>query len=260
MYRIIISYDGTNYHGWQSQEGLPTVAQTMQDSFMAVFGFPIQLYAASRTDAGVHARAQVATFKSALNIDLASMKFAWNNRLPQDIHIRSIKVVGDDYSPHANIIYKKYRYYLFTQRPSPYMARYGWHISSLCTLEKLQEALTIFVGTHDFRAFSKGDERGDDTIRTIDSIEIVKLTKIPGYKITVKGPKFLRHMIRRIVGATVAYALRGTITTDYLHSILMQKTTCPMLPTAPAHGLVLYKIRYTLNPKIVTPHRGIPND
>ncbi|HSW74108.1 MAG TPA: tRNA pseudouridine(38-40) synthase TruA [Candidatus Limnocylindria bacterium] len=243
-YKAIIAYDGSNYHGWQVQPDHPTIARTLQNTFATVFGESIQLAGVSRTDAGVHARGQVASFTSALNLDVETMRWAWHNRLPGDIILRSLEVVPDDHNIYADVLQKTYHYYIFTTRPMPFMHRYGWHVPQQLDRQKLHDALQVFVGTHDFRAFTSLDEDEVDTVRTVDSIMVHFHEQRKMYKITVKGPSFLRYMIRRMVGAGVAVALRSSLTPAHVQAVLERKNPDHHLPNAPAQGLVLYKVAY----------------
>jgi tRNA pseudouridine38-40 synthase len=243
-YKIIVAYDGTAYHGWQVQKELPTVAGTLQSTFSQVFGQEISILGASRTDAGVHALGQVATFNSALVIAPNSMLHAWSNSLPADIVIRLLEETASDFNPHQYVHYKTYQYHFFLSRPLPFVARYGWFYHYPVNLEKLHACLQTFVGTHDFRSFCTGDEMGEDTIRTINSISLEYLEQYNAYRITVRGERFLHHMIRRIVGAALDVAARKVLSSEYLQQVLLEKNPEQALTNAPAQGLLLAEIVY----------------
>lgn len=244
-YKLIVAYDGTDYHGWQYQQGLPSITQELQDSFFRVFKKKIIILGASRTDAGVHALGQTAIFNTDFVIDSQRLKFAWNNSLPSSITIRSIEC-NDAFNPFENVVQKTYGYHFFTQRPLPMYHRFGWHVDPNIDLKKLNTLLQIFIGTHDFRSFCTGtdDELPRGTIRTIDSIDLEYLPRFKAHKITVKGQKFLRHMIRRIVGACIVGAARPDITKEHICAMLNAKNPAQTLPNAPAKGLMLYRIEY----------------
>lgn len=244
-YQLIIAYDGTGYCGWQVQKDKPTIAQTLQDTFAHIFSTPITIIGVSRTDAGVHAQGQIATFTTNRIIaDPDKIKYAWNNLLPGSILIKQLEMVPLTYNQFNNIAHKAYWYHLFLQKPSPLVSRYGWHVRSGISMEKLHQALQVFVGTHDYRLFVTDDDREDDTIRTIDRIDIVYDHEKNAYKIIVIGPKFLRHMIRRIIGASVEVALRADLSVDCLTMMLTHHTITRTLVSAPAHGLMLHSIVY----------------
>ena len=242
-YKIIVSYDGTDYYGWQVQAGHPTVAGVLQDTFQEVFGTQIHIAGSSRTDAGVHALGQTAVFNTDLAIAPDQLHFAWQNILPPAILIRSIEEVPLDWNPRHNVKQKTYYYHFFQERPLPFGARYGWYYRYPVNIDKLKQALEVFVGTHDFRSFCTGDEY-ENTVRTIDAIDVEWIAEFNVYRISVKGPGFLRYMIRRIVGACLEVASRDTLTINDLKIALDQKNPLQLLPTAPAHGLLLYKVVY----------------
>ena len=246
-YKLIIAYDGTRYHGWQAQKELPSVAGTMQDSFKKIFKREVIVRGASRTDAGVHALGQVAIAKTDLTIDAEQLKYAWNNRLPADIIIRSIQRVDENDNIYANITAKTYYYHFFLERPLPFVQNYGWYIHNPVGIEKLKAGLQIFVGTHDFRSFCSSEDTRENTIRTIHSIRVEQFKKWGIYRIVVHGPAFLRHMIRRIAGAALTVAYRQDLPISTLKEALEEKNPVQILPNAPPHGLLLYKIKYGKN-------------
>lgn len=244
QYKIIIAYDGSDFCGWQQQPDQQSVIQTLQDTFCTVFKKPIKLVGVSRTDAGVHALGQVATFKTDVQIEPNIMLHAWNNLLPSTIVIRTLQVVDGSFFLHNNIDYKLYHYYFSLERPLPFFHKYCWYVWYKADIEKLKKGLQFFVGTHDFRSFSTGDDRGDDTVRTIESIKLDYFKKYKMYRITVKGKKFLRYMIRRIVGACIEVAYRDDLSVECLPQALQKKNPRQTLLNAPPHGLMLRKIVY----------------
>jgi tRNA pseudouridine38-40 synthase len=157
--------------------------------------------------------------------------------------IRSLCAVTDDYNPFAQIAYKIYRYHFCLEQPSPSRARYQFHVRKKINLDHLHTTLQLFVGTHDFRSFCTGNEY-EDTVRTINSIGLQGPKRYTTYRIEIRGPGFLRYMIRRIVGASLAAAHNPSITDAQVREILERKNPCHPLPKAPAHGLVLHKVVY----------------
>lgn len=241
-YKITIAYDGTTYVGWQYQPNKIAIINVLQNTFKKLFGLDIHLLGSSRTDSGVHAVGQVARFSVDMLIEPHKMLFAWNNILPCDIVIRDLQVINSDFNPR-NVIQKIYYYHFFLNRPLPFVSRYGWHITQSLDLEKLRNCLRIFVGTHDFRSFCTGYDK-ENTIRTIDSIELKYIRQFKCYQIAVKGKGFLRHMVRRIVGASVAIALEKERSIDELIQALNDKDPQQCFFTAPACGLMLRKVIY----------------
>jgi tRNA pseudouridine38-40 synthase len=242
-YKIIVAYDGTDYAGWARQEHMVGIVNVLQQTFEKGFKAPISVRGASRTDASVHALGQVATFLTDLAVQPERMIRAWNNLLPSAIMIRSLEPVPYEYNVHAKVAEKTYWYHISEKRPVPMVGRFVWQVPRPIDYTLLNEALQVFVGTHDFRSFSTGYDR-ETTIRTINSITLEPLTRFGVMRIVVKGPTFLHHMVRRMVGAAVDVASRDELSVDTIVQALAAKNPQQMLPNAPGHGLVLYHITY----------------
>ena len=243
-YKLVVAYDGSDYSGWQAQDHKPSVAQALNDAFKQVFKTEMRVLGASRTDAGVHALGQVVRIKTDLAIPVDRIKFAWNNTLPCDIVIRSIQLVDDSVNPFCNVVQKTYFYHFFLERPLPFLQRYGYYYRYNVDMDLLRQALQFFVGTHDFCSFKSSEDVRTNTIRTIDFINLEYIKRYKVYRITVKGQKFLRHMIRRIVGASLAIASRPGYTVAMLKDVMDKCDPGHILPNAPGKGLLLYKIIY----------------
>jgi tRNA pseudouridine38-40 synthase len=247
-YQIIVAYDGTNYHGWQLQPKLPSIISVLQNSFQTIFGSPIKMIGASRTDAGVHAHGQVAMFMTDLIIDTERMLFAWNNRLPADIVIRSINITHPRFHPFYNVERKVYHYHIFTEQPSPFLQRFGTYYQKKIDISLLHKALHLFIGTHDFTSFCAADSQSPSKVRTITDISIEYIPEWNAYRIIITGNSFLRYMIRRIVGAAIKVATTPAITVEYIQHVLHAKNPNHALPTAPAKGLTLHEVIYKQEP------------
>lgn len=243
-YKLVIAYDGSDYFGWQGQVDRPSVVQTLENAFKLVFKKEITVLGASRTDAGVHAVGQVARVKTDLEIATSTLQWAWNNALRNGIVIRSLECVEDSFNPFCDVVQKTYYYHFFLERPLPFMQRYGYYFPFKTDTELLKKALECFVGTHDFVAFRSSEDQRKDTIRKIDSISLEYIKRYNVYRIIVKGQKFLRHMIRRIVGASLTVASRSGFSIENIKSVMKSGNPAHTLANAPAHGLLLYKIRY----------------
>ncbi len=239
---MVISYDGTSYHGWQRQPVVPTIAGELERSFKTVFKKDISIVGASRTDAGVHALGQVARFFLESPLPERQLSFAWNNVLPPAILIRSLIEVPELFHPQRAVVQKIYQYYIFPQRPLPVYARYGYFSGKL-DQDKLCAGLQYFVGTHDYRSFCTGHE-AESTIRSIHSIEVTSLSSYGALRITVIGPGFLRYMIRRIVGACIDIASSPSRSLEELPCALAERDPRQNLHVAPSCGLVLRSIQY----------------
>ncbi len=254
-YKLIIAYDGSAYSGWQAQDHEPSVAGALNAAFKKVFKSDMRVLGASRTDAGVHALGQVARIQTDLAIPAEKLKWAWNNALPADVSIRSLELVDaapsealregrDTFNPFCNVTQKIYHYHFFTERPLPFIQRYGYLYPYKIDFAVLNTALQIFVGTHDFASFRSSEDTRENTVRTIDAISLEYLPRYKAYRITVIGQKFLRHMIRRIVGASLCVATKGHSALSLLQKTLDARNPAHTLPNAPAQGLMLYKIIY----------------
>ena len=164
--------------------------------------------------------------------------------MPADIFIRSLERVHENFNPFCYVKQKIYYYHFFLERPLPFVQRYGYYYPYPTDIDLLNKALQCFMGTHDFAAFRSSEDTRADTVRTIDMITLEYFKRYNVYRITVKGQKFLRHMIRRIVGASLAIASRPGVTLNMIHDIMQKRNPAHTLPNAPAQGLVLYKIIY----------------
>jgi tRNA pseudouridine38-40 synthase len=243
-YRLIVSYDGSSYCGWQAQKKQKSIEQTLKSSFQHAFKQPVFLWGASRTDAGVHALGQVVSVQTPLNVHSEDIKRAWNNVLPNDIVICNADHMQSLFNPYRNVDKKTYHYHIFTSRPTPFMERYGWFVPRTINIEKLKACLQIFVGKHDFRSFVMAQDKRTSSIRTIFSITLEQRGDFEGYTIAIVGNAFLRHMVRRIVGASLGVALDKGRKCIELEEALAQKDPRQHYLTAPAKGLMLYKIDY----------------
>jgi tRNA pseudouridine38-40 synthase len=244
-YKITLAYDGTLYSGWQQQPNLPSVFETLNRTFQDTFKTDVHLLGASRTDAGVHALGQVVRCIMPLEIPAQRLMVALNNNLPGDIHVRAVELISESFHPWYNVASKTYYYHFFTERPLPFIARYGWHYQKPLDFTKLEAALAQFVGTHDFRSFCCAQEKRDDTVRTINAISLHYLRRFNMYRIRVTGQKFLQHMIRRIVGASMQIASDPKMSVYSLQKVLAEKNPNQRLMNAPAQGLLLRSIIYT---------------
>lgn len=243
-YKLTIAYDATGYYGWQAQVNKPSIAHTINQAFTRAFKKEMRVLGTSRTDAGVHALGQVARAKTDLIIDSERLRWVWNNSLPSEIMIRSLEVVDDSFNPFHDIEQKIYCYHFFLDRPFPFIQRYGYFYPYKIDRDLLQQALQFFIGTHDFASFRSVHDTRENTIRTIDEINLEYFKRYNVYRITVKGQKFLRHMIRRMVGAALSVATRGEGGIQLLQDVMKAKNPAHTLPNAPAQGLMLYKIIY----------------
>ncbi|MBN2266957.1 MAG: tRNA pseudouridine(38-40) synthase TruA [Candidatus Babeliaceae bacterium] len=252
QYTLCIAYDGSAYQGWQEQADDRTIAGTIRKTFERVFQHPISLVGSSRTDAGVHALGQIARITTPLDLAPATMKRAFNNSLPNDIHIRTLERTLASFHPQHNVQEKIYWYHVFTERPLPGFARFGnWHPYRLRP-ELLKESLNRCVGTYDFWSFSSEPQTEKSTC-TILHANLIHFPHANTYRIVIGGNRFLYHMIRRIVGMGLLIASAPDRTPDEMDYALTKRIPRERIPTAPPEGLILRRIRYNETPKTPAP-------
>jgi len=251
--RLLIEYDGTNYRGWQSQRGGGTVQDIITEAVSAICGEGARLAAASRTDAGVHALGQVASFTtlSALSADV--IRRALNATLPRDIRVLGSEEADPSFHPRYSALSKSYYYVIsMGNTHSAFMDRYCWTIPHMLDLDSMREAASVLCGEHDFSSFMGAGCSSKHQVRAISSVDVDLLREIPFMTAAIKGGfiririeanAFLRHMVRNIVG-TLVEAGKGRIAPSTMGGILQSRDRTKAGPTAPAKGLFLEKINY----------------
>lgn len=246
-FKVVLAYDGTDFFGWQKQPEVVTVSSILEKTFLNAFGQPINLIGSSRTDRGVHALCQVATFRcDNSNIPHDKIKPAWNALLPGSILIRDISVVDDNFHPCFGVAQKTYYYHLFFKRPQPFVARYGWRYDFIdkVDVDQFYKSLQLYVGEHDFASFCKVDEDNKNTVRRIDSVEIERIKRFGALRVIIKGPGFLRFQIRRMIGYALDVVRRPDLSIEYLKGLLNNPDHRQILTKAEARGLCLRKVIY----------------
>ncbi len=244
-FKLTIAYDGTAYYGWQDQPNLPTIEGLFKKRLKKVFHREVPFTGASRTDVGVHSLGQVARCQLDLDLTADHFKVIVNRVLPPEIIIRSVEEVSSEFHPRIGVQEKTYYYHFFLTPPLPFLSRYGLVVKHL-NLDLFAQALQVFKGTHDFRSFCTGDQ-GRTTMRTINSLEVHYYKRFGVYQVRVKGPSFLRHMIRRVVGACFDVSTSRLSSHEALERLaltLAGKDPHHKLFVAPAKGLMLHSIRY----------------
>jgi tRNA pseudouridine38-40 synthase len=235
--RITLAYDGTDFHGWQVQPGLPTVQGVLEEIVGGMEGKPVNVAGSGRTDAGVHARAQVAAFTIENPIPLDNLQRALNRLLPPAIRILDAAEVPAEFHPRFDSVAKTYQYTI-VRAPicSPFDWRYVHHYPYPLDETAMMEAARVFEGEHDFGAMAAADERDSpdrSMVRTIFSSCLERADHRLIY--TVRGSGFLKHMVRNIVGTLIEVG-RGN--RDPAH--VFEKSGA----TAPAKGLTLISVEY----------------
>lgn len=251
--KLLIEYDGTNYHGWQSQRSGGTIQDLLTEAVFGITGETVRLTGASRTDAGVHALSQVAVFETDSRLPAGVIMRAMNAKLPSDIRILGAEDEDVSFHPRYDATRKSYFYILSSgNNPSVFLHRYVWYVKAGVDLGAMTESSRALIGEHDFSSFRGAGCGSRHPVRTVHDITVSRLHEINFMTVSVKGEfvririeanAFLRHMVRNIVGSLVEVG-RGRLSPEDLPDILEACDRTKAGPTAPAHGLFLEKIVY----------------
>jgi len=239
---LTISYDGTNYHGWQCQPDVLTIQEIFNNSLKKILNHATTIYAGGRTDAGVHAMGQVINFHTERTIELRSLIQGLNSILPRDIRVKHAR--EEDITFHARYSARSKTYvYCILNTPynSPFLNSYVWHIHYQLNTSAMDNAAKVIVGEHDFSAFKKKDEGYKSNVREVFRANVKRRGNLIYFVTEAKG--FLRYMVRNITGTLVLIG-SGKITVEEFIKILNSKDRENAGPTAPARGLFLRKIKY----------------
>ena len=238
--RLTLSYDGTDFHGWQRQPEKRTVQGVLEDSVAKITQKKIHITGAGRTDAGVHAHGQVANFKANLSIKDSELILALNSLLPKDIRVISLKKVDMDFHSRKTAKSKIYQYRIFNSPSiSPFIFRYTLHWTSPLKVDLMKEAAPLFIREADFTSFSSN--RLLNPVREVIRSEIKKKGDEIIYTVEANG--FLRYMVRTIVGTLLEIG-KCRIPPEKIEQIFREKKRTLASPTAPAKGLCLIKVNY----------------
>jgi tRNA pseudouridine38-40 synthase len=259
--KLTIAYDGTNYAGWQRQANAIGIQQVLEEEIAAIVGAHNPLNAAGRTDAGVHAAAQVASITIDHPIASDELLRALNARLKAgDIRIRSIEEMPGRWDARIYAKGKTYRYAIWNgAAPSPFLRHVVWHVPQQLDLDRMQRALAHVIGEHDFAAFQGRGSDVQTTVRRVIAADIVEMNVHTDQPISlspldvemdarllrfeISGTGFLRHMVRTIAGTLVDIG-RGNKDPDEMREIIAAKDRARAGNTAPPHGLMLWKVAY----------------
>ncbi|HZU27914.1 MAG TPA: tRNA pseudouridine(38-40) synthase TruA [Bryobacteraceae bacterium] len=243
--RITISYDGTDYHGWQVQPGLPTVQGALERVVSEIEGRPAAVEGSGRTDAGVHALAQTAAFSMANPIPCENLRRAMNRLLPRDIRITAVAEAAPEFHPRFDAKSKTYEYRILRAEVCPpFERRYVHHHPYPLKVEAMIAAAPLLEGEHDFSAFAASDEKdqlGHSKVRTVFGSRLEATGDRLIYR--VRGSGFLKHMVRNIVGTLLEIGKANMSAGDLL-ARLQPSCGIPAGPAAPARGLFLISVEY----------------
>jgi len=243
-FKMVLAYDGTEFHGWQGQPGWRTVQGVLREALTRLLREPVEVQGASRTDAKVHARGQVASFSASRNLAPESLRDGLSALLPADVALLSLSPAPADFHPARDAASKLYRYTIFNspQRPVAQLeGRYVWHVWHPLDLDAMRVAAGFLVGQHDFAAFASRGSSREGTVRTIHRVSVQRAYE--KVRIDVEGDGFLYNQVRIIVGTLVEVG-RGHWPPQRVAQILASRDRTLAGPTAPAQGLCLQWVRY----------------
>jgi tRNA pseudouridine38-40 synthase len=251
--KVLLEYDGTNYHGWQSQKSGRTIQDILKARVREITGEDGRLTGASRTDAGVHALAQVAVFGTESLLSVEVLMRALNAKLPPDIRVLDVEETGENFHPRYRAIKKSYFYILSEDRLlSAFLQRHVWRVGTKLDTDGMEKAASLIVGEHDFSSFRASGCGSRHPLRTVYTTDITRLAELSFMTAAIKGSfikirieanAFLRHMVRNIVGTLVEVG-RGKMSIETFEHVLKSCDRTKAGPTAPAHALFLEKLFY----------------
>jgi tRNA pseudouridine38-40 synthase len=239
-FKLTVEYDGTDFSGWQIQPNAPTVEQAIEDAFSTILQTDIAIIGQGRTDAGVHAAGQTAHVDLPESINAEDLIYKTNKLIGKEIQITGVEEVPDDFHARFDATGRQYEY-IITKRWMPLKQRYSWQLNQPIDYTKLENCANLLKGEFDFAGFSKFNE---DTMTTLCEIQLSEF-KQEGevIKYHIRANRFLRNMVRRLVGTMVRVA-QNKMTTEQFEEAL--KNPDPSIPTftAPPAGLILQKVFY----------------
>ncbi|MBV8858825.1 MAG: tRNA pseudouridine(38-40) synthase TruA [Acidobacteria bacterium] len=247
-YRLTLQYDGTDFSGWQAQEGRRTVQGELARALSLLEGAEVSVHGAGRTDAGVHAEAQVASARLGREWETGRLAAALNGNLARDLRVLSAEAVPEDFHARFDAKGKTYCYRVFNESfISPFWSRYALHESRPLDAGRMREAARLFLGEHDWTAFSAAQSDVKTRVRNITALEVNEHVTARGrgrlVEIHASAEGFLRYMVRSIAGTLLA-AGRGEVDDELIRRAVETGERPHAVVTAPAHGLTLVEVHY----------------
>jgi len=242
--KLTIEYDGTRYHGWQSQAGTGarTIQETVELAINRLTGEYVKILSSGRTDAGVHAFGHVASFKTECPIPSGAWAPALNHLLPNDIRVLSSESVADDFHARYSARGKIYAYKILNRyQPTALHRDYAWHVHRRLNLRTIRLAASALIGKHDFSAFRGSGCNARSPVRIVRSVVVKRRGDI--IEIWIEADAFLKYMMRNIVGTLVEVGL-GRFKPQDVHQLLVTRDRTKAGRTAPPQGLYLIKVLY----------------
>ena len=242
-YKIIVSYDGTRYNGWQKQKNVESTIQGKLEALLTrLAGKEVTVQGSGRTDAGVHALGQVANFRMDTELSEEELFQAMNQYLPEDIAVLELKAASDRFHSRLSAVGKTYCYRIYTGEAKPVFDRkYVWQLPERPDVSRMRKAAAFLPGQHDFRSFCGNKHMNKSTIRRLDRIEIVEDGE--ELRLVFEGNGFLQNMVRILTGTLVECGL-GERSPEEMKEILEARDRSASGQMAPARGLTLVKVRY----------------
>lgn len=241
-YRMTLAYDGTDYCGWQTQLNQRTIQSVLNEVLEKLEGGPVILQGAGRTDAGVHAQGQVASFRLTREWKNKNLIRALNANLPPDIRVLEVSPASDEFHARFDAKSKTYRYQIYTAEVmSPFLVRYAWHYPYPLDSERMREDSQSLVGTHDFSAFTVLERAKKNFVRTINEALVEAQEALLILNFT--GDGFLRYQVRTMVGALVE-SNRKRLKAESIAELIRSRSRKLVGAPAPAKGLTLMKVEY----------------
>lgn len=240
--KLTIAYDGSEYHGWQTQPGKRTIQASLTEAIQNLIGSEVRVFGASRTDAGVSALGQVALVQIDSPIPVENLAKAITHRLPMDIAVAEAVEVPQGFDVIGAVKNKLYRYTIFTVPLRPVLQiRHCWHLHAELDVAAMNEAAKILVGKKDFKSFASADDQRQSSVRTIFRCDVTREGDL--VYVDIEGDGFLYNMVRNIVGTLVEVGI-GKQNAEKINQVLEAKNRTAAGPIAPAAGLCLMWIKY----------------
>jgi tRNA pseudouridine38-40 synthase len=240
--KCTISYDGTNFHGYQIQPNKRSVQETLETTLSTMHKKPIHVVGSGRTDAKVHAVGQVVHFDTSLNIPAMKWEKALNALLPADIFVQQVEEVSDEFHARFDVIKKEYRYKISRASGRDVFKRhYSYHYPYQLDLQQIKEAMNLLIGTHDFTSFCSAKTEVKDKIRTLYHVELIEEDEELIFRFVGNG--FLYNMVRILVGTLLEIG-QGKIMPQEIQKMFEKQDRTLAGKTAPGHGLYLWKVTY----------------
>lgn len=241
-YKVIVSYDGSDFDGYQIQKDKRTVQNEIQVALKKLYQKDVKISSSGRTDKGVHALGQVFSYDVDKEIDCYKIKKALNTYLPDDVSVVNVATASDDFHARGSAKSKEYVYRINVGTFNPIERKYCYQYGYPLEVSKLKKAAKVFIGTHNFKNFCTNDEENKSYIRTINKIKITKEKEI--ISITFSGNGFLRYMVRMIMGSMIAYN-NGKVDLDNLKFSLDERCENRTIYKVPSEGLYLVSVTYS---------------